>query len=240
MFSVSEFTKKLIVKNCGVLEDRVSVVYNGVDVQSFVPTEVSLPLRQHWQSENRFVFLTICRLEDYKGIDCAIRAIKRVSLQHPHVLYIVGGEGPDQNRLMAITKRYEVEKNVKFLGAVPEKVLRELYHLSDVFVLMAREDWLAPNFEGFGLVLLEAASCGKPSIAGKSGGIPEVVVDGKTGWVVPPENEDEIVHAMLQSIENHRVRAKYGKMARERVIQEFSWQKMAVRILEEMKLHVRD
>ena len=240
VFSVSEFTRRVLLKECGLPEGQVLVVHNGIDTASFSPRTPSLELKKKWGTEGRFVFLTLSRLEDYKGVDRVLGALRRLSKEHPSVLYLVGGEGPDQKRLTSMVDQYGLKDTVRFLGRVEEEALTSLFNLCEVFVLLAREDWVTPNFEGFGIVLLEAAACGKPAIAGKSGGMPEVVQDRKTGWVVSPEDEEALYQVMSVAIEQEQLRAEFGRTARERAIQEFSWKKAADRILKEMKLYVRN
>ena len=206
----------------------------------FFPKDSDPKLRKNFQLGNDFVFLTVSRLEDYKGIDFALKAFAQVILRYPKSVYFICGEGPDQNRLEGLILELRIQNSVKLIGKVSDLNLSEIYSLCDVFVLLSREDWVTPNFEGFGIVLLEAQSCGKPCIAGLSGGMPEVVLDQVSGWIVDPEDTGAIVQVMLKSIEQKEKRLHYGSSARKRVIQEFQWKKISTKFLNEMVKYVRD
>jgi phosphatidylinositol alpha-1,6-mannosyltransferase len=112
--------------------------------------------------------------------------------------------------------------------------------LADCLILLSREDWKTPNVEGFGLVFLEAAACGVPAIGGRSGGVPDAVLDGVTGWLVDPSDEREITAAMLESLDQPEERQKRGRQAMERARSELTWEKMAEGILSEVRKSVRN
>ena len=246
IFSNSHFTQELVTNWCGVEKQKIQVIRPGVDVEEFYPLSQNLPqdLLQKYQLQNKKVFLTVSRLVDYKGIDRCLMALKNVIAQHANVTYLICGEGEDRRRLESIARDCGVQKNVVFTGPVPPERLRDHYHLCDTFVLVSRNDWITPNVEGFGLVVLEAAACGRPSIVGKSGGMEDTLVPQQTGWVVDPESIDEITEAMLDSLDHPDKNQAFGRHARDRVVTECSWKKMAESIFntlrKQMKHHVRN
>ena len=240
VFSVSQFTAQLVISECGVDPHKVKVVHNGVDSQVFFPGPKPLDLVQKLGLDQKFVFLTVSRLDDYKGIDKALLAFPSLLKKHSHAVYIVCGEGPDRPRVERLAADLGIQEQVKFTGRIEEGRLRDYFNLADVFVLLSRDDRVTPNFEGFGLVYLEAAACGKPSLAGKSGGVPEVVIEGETGWLVPPEDIPAISAAMCQAIEDEVLRKRMGEAAYQRAVNHYSWNSMAAKILEEMRKHVRN
>ncbi len=234
IFSVSQFTASYLLAECRLPIDQVKVIYNGVDPSIFFPKPPSLRLRQQYQLENRTTFLTLSRLEDYKGVDYVLAALSQVAIQNTHWKYLIGGEGPDRAHLEKLVVQYGLEKQVQFLGAVPPEQLNELYNLSDVFVLNSRDDWTTPNFEGFGIVLIEAAACAKPSLAGRSGGIPEVVEDGKTGWLVSPEDAGGIAERLLQILADPIAVRRCGQAAYVQTMSRFQWSQVAETVLREL------
>ena len=145
--------------------------------------------------------------------------------------YLVVGEGPDLPRLQRLAARLGLEDRVSFLGRRSVAEIVSLYNLADLFVLLTREE--PPDVEGFGLVFLEAAACGLPSLGGRSGGIPEAIVEGQTGWLVDPGDPRAIaagVIDLLGSPERLR-RASEGCL---RTAPERTWERVAERITQEM------
>jgi phosphatidylinositol alpha-1,6-mannosyltransferase len=154
---------------------------------------------------------------------------------HPEVVYLISGEGEDLPRLQSIVRDCQLQNNVIFTGSIAPDQLRGLYNLSDVFLLVSRNDWSTPNVEGFGLVVLEAAACGKPAIVGKSGGMSDTLVPGQTGWMVDPIDIQEIVSAMKEAVENREKRIQMGKSARDRALSQCTWDQMASVLLQSIK-----
>jgi phosphatidylinositol alpha-1,6-mannosyltransferase len=240
VFAVSRYTRDRVIDETGIDEARVHVVHNGVDVERFAPRSRAPDLVDRHGLASRRVLLTVARLEDYKGVDRAIAALRHVVARHRDALYLVCGDGPDRSRLEALARHYRVRDHVVFAGAVPEERLPDYYSLADCFVLLSREDRDAPNVEGFGIVFLEAAACAKPAIAGRSGGIADAVVDGRTGWLVDPWDDAAVGAAMLEALGDPAGLSRRGEAARERARAELTWDAMAGRVLEVVRRHVRD
>ena len=120
---------------------------------------------------------------------------------------------------------------MEFLGRKTVAEIVSLYNLADLFVLLSREE--PPDVEGFGLVFLEAAACGLPSLGGRSGGIPEAIEEGRSGWLVDPGNTQAIAATiidLLGSPERLRRASEYCL----RTAPERTWERVAERIMEEM------
>jgi phosphatidylinositol alpha-1,6-mannosyltransferase len=240
VFAVSHFTKKLLVERCRVAEDNIHVIFNGVHPEEFKPGPRSEDLVRELGLQGKKILLTVTRLHGYKGVDRAISALRYVIARHPDVVYLVCGEGADRRRLESLAVHLGLREHVIFAGRVPEGRLRDYYNLAECFVLLSREDWDAPDVEGFGIVFLEAAACAKASIAGRSGGIPDAVADGETGWLVDPNSEYEISRAMLTCLEDADLLRRRGEAARERVLREFTWERISERLITELRSRVRD
>ena len=239
-FAVSQFTCDLLRDNCDRKPEKIRLTYLGVDTDVFKPTEKNLSLEKKYNLEGKKIFLTLSRLEDYKGVDRALGALRRVIEKHPDLVYIIAGEGPDRKRLENLSREYHLEKNVRFTGALPYSELVHFYNLCDCFVLLSRTDTHTPNVEGFGIVILEAAACEKPTLGGKSGGIVDAIQDNYSGWWVDPNDEKAIAEKMLLCLENPELTRRLGRQARERAKEKFSWDQVAARVLDEVKRHVRN
>ena len=235
VFAVSNFTADLVATNCGVAREKITVIYNGVDSGIFHPTAKPADLMQKYNLEGKHVFLTVTRFESYKGVDHAIGAMKQVVQRIPNAVYLVCGDGSDRARLTALVKKHGLENYVIFSGPVAGVRLKDYYNLCDTFVLLTRDDRKAPNVEGFGIVFLEAAACAKPAIAGKSGGIPDAVADGETGWLVPPEDENLIAAAFIEAVENPDKTRRLGLNALRRAREKFGWDQVALKILNQIR-----
>lgn len=190
VITVSEFTRRAVLENTIADATKIHVVHNGVNLKIFKKTGK--------KTQKTFHLITVSRLVDYKGIDVVLKSLPLVLKKHPDILYSIVGTGPDEERLKRMTKEFKIEKNVQFLGAQSKEFIVDLYNSADLFIMMSRQN--PPDVEGFGLVFLEAAACGTPSIGGRSGGIPDVIDDGLTGWLLDPMEPTALAHKLNELI----------------------------------------
>ncbi|MBI5487807.1 MAG: glycosyltransferase family 4 protein [Deltaproteobacteria bacterium] len=228
VFAVSRFTADA-VRALGVPAERISVVPNGVDRARFRPGD-SWELRRRLGLAGRRVVLSAGRLVPRKGVDTLIEAFGVVHAVFPGAVLVIAGEGPDRERLAAMARARRVP--VRFLGRVPDEELPALYGMADVFALAAREE-PGGDVEGFGLVLLEAAACGTPCVASRSGGVPDAVDDGRSGLLVPPGDAGELAVALLRVLGDRPLRARLAAGALTRALRS-GWEESAEAILARM------
>jgi phosphatidylinositol alpha-1,6-mannosyltransferase len=145
-------------------------------------------------------------------------------------LAIAGGRGRDRRRLEARAGKLGVTDRVRFLGAVPDAALAPLYASADVFSMPCRDRWLGLEAEGFGIVFVEAAATGVPSVAGRSGGSHEAVIDGETGLVVDGRSAREVRAALDRLLADDELRARMGLAARDRAVSAFSYDSLVERL----------
>lgn len=162
--------------------------------------------------------VSVCRLVPRKGIDMSLRAMSRLQPKRP-VMYVVLGDGPDAERLQEIAQR--VGARVRWVRNASDDEKRMWLAAADVFLLPVRED--EGDVEGFGIVYLEAALAGIPSVAGRSGGASEAVIHERTGLLVHPHRIEEIEECVTTLLENSELRQKMGANGRERAKTEFRW-----------------
>ena len=165
--------------------------------------------------------LTLSRLEPRKGVDQVIRSLPALVRRYPDLVYYVGGGGADRARLEALAQELGVSSHVRFLGFVPEALKPALYAAVDVFAMPVRRD--GDSVEGFGIVYMEAAYYGTPSLAGSEGGAVDAVLDGQTGLVVDGLDVDAITAQLDRLCGDRALRDRLGGAARERARTEFSW-----------------
>jgi D-inositol-3-phosphate glycosyltransferase len=200
--------KEAVVNYCGVDSDNVSVIPPGVDLSRFHP----MSQRQSrdylgYGPEKNILF--VGRLEPLKGIDNLFRAVASLENLKFITLSVVGGDGNSQEktRLEALVKKMRLNQTVHFLGPIPQEELPIHYNAADVCVLPS-------YYESFGLAALEAAACGKPVVASEVGGLPAIVNDGVTGYLVPPKRMDVIAERLCELLEDDLLRVHMGTAAR--------------------------
>lgn len=209
----------------------------GVDTKRFVP--LAAPDRA--AARCRFglpaegtVVLGVSRLVPRKGFDRVIRAVATLVPSRPDLHVVIAGGGRDAERLQTVANDAGVA--VRFLGRVDDADLPALYGCADVFAMACRDRWAGLEQEGFGIVFLEAAACGVPQVAGRSGGAHEAVVDEVTGLVVDdPRSVDAVARALARLVD-HPDRARVlGAAARERAVASFDLDRLAARLLDALR-----
>jgi phosphatidylinositol alpha-1,6-mannosyltransferase len=195
---VSRFTQRAVDALLGSdARGRTALIENGVDTRRFRLGDRPRDLAALYGLDGGgFVFVSVCRLVEKKGVDMAIRAFAQVHRAHPGSRYLVVGTGPHEAALHALAAAEGVADAVVFAGQVSDDELVEHYRLGDAFVMPNRA-MPDGDTEGFGLVFLEANGCGLPVIAGRDGGSPDAVRHGVNGLVVDGRSVDEIAAAML-------------------------------------------
>lgn len=185
-----------LVAGFGVPAGRIRVLEPIVDCESFRPRPPSPALQRRYGLADGPVLLTVCRLVRRKGVDLVIEALARLAPRLPALRYLVVGDGPQRRPLQDLAHRLGVGSRVSFAGAVAEAELAAHYHLASLFVMPSRELRAKASVEGLGLVYLEAMASGLPVVAGRSGGVPEIVHDGANGVLVDPGSVEELTRAL--------------------------------------------
>ena len=223
----SAHTQSILATDWGIHADKVTVLHPGVDTQRFVPAVADDDVRKSLGWSNRRVVLTVGALQRRKGQDMMIQALPAIRARCPDVLYAIVGEGWEREYLEQLAASHDVLECVQFLGVPEDAQLVQLYQQCDVFALPNRQvGW---DIEGFGIVLLEAQACGKPVIAGASGGAPETMSPGQTGLLVAAECPGPLADAVAALLEDSELRAIMGQRAREWVVERFAWDVMIER-----------
>jgi len=168
---------------------------------------------------------TLARIVKRKGIDRVIEALPEVAVALPEFCYYIAGTGPDEQYIRELAKKLPVnlQNKVIILGKISDEEKWLLLDACDIFIMPARE--IEGDFEGFGVVYLEANLSGKPVIGGDSGGIADAVADGVSGILVDPESTHDIASAVIRLSQDAELRERLGRQGRERAILEFSWER---------------
>ncbi|MCF7805436.1 MAG: glycosyltransferase family 4 protein [Candidatus Marinimicrobia bacterium] len=228
VFTISNYTENLLV-DLNVNQGAISKFPNGVDIKKFRQIAVNKRelLRRYSLRHvgEEPVLLTVAQLNPRKGIDTAIRIVADLKNEGMPVQYVIIGTGEYEQELHQLVAHHNIESRVHILTNVDDADLVKFYNICDLFILLSRHEG-ERNIEGFGIVFLEANACGKPVIAGKSGGIPDAVVHGKSGYLVDPGDISEIKFRIRYLINNPEVADEMGQYGEERAETKFTWKKI--------------
>ena len=216
----------------------VCVIPPGVDIDRFKPLDEqarsTIRERFNFKGDDE-VILTLSRLVPRKGMDVLISATSELVKTRPRVHLLIAGTGRDLRRLKALAQ--STNAPVTFLGFVSDDEVAELYGMADVFGMICRVRWGGLEQEGFGIVFLEAAACGVPQIAGRSGGADEAVLEGETGFVVDnPTDSNAVKQALEKLFTDSETRQEMGRNSRARAEKEFSYDYLAIKYWEALLL----
>lgn len=199
----------------------MEVLRARVDLALFSPeADGAAARRRLGLAEQDRVVLCFGRLVARKGVDRLIRALDEVARRVPDALLVVAGTGPEEKKLRRLARRRRAR--VVFAGRVPEEDAPGVYAAADVFALAVADRWFGLEIEGLGVVLLEAAACGVPCVTGRSGGTPEAVVDGSTGFVVDSTNESGLARRIVDLLTDPSLAARLGAEGRRHVERNFA------------------
>jgi len=227
IYAASGGTARLIESTIGT-KIPISVVNPGVDISApgaLASRDASFP--NDWRVQGKRVVLSVCRLVERKGLDLAIKAVAGLVGEFPDLCYVIAGAGPARADLEKLAALLGVGGHVQFVGEVSDSSRQALYEASEFFV-MPNRDMNGNDWEGFGIVFLEAAAAGKPSIGGNNGGVSDAIVDGVTGFLVDTATDEKsTLAAMRMLLQDNERRMEMGRAARRRARGAFSWERVA-------------
>lgn len=204
----TEQEKAALVDYCNIDSEKVSVIPPGVDLGRFRPMSQQQS-REHLGYGAQKNILFVGRLEPLKGIDNLFRAVASLENSGSVSLSVVGGDAnsEEKQRLQALAERMKLGDSVRFIGSVSQDELPIHYNAADVCVLPS-------HYESFGLAALEAAACGRPVVASEVGGLPAIVKNGETGFLVPPKQSDVMTERLCELLNDDLMRSRMGSAAR--------------------------
>ncbi|MFZ1546974.1 MAG: glycosyltransferase family 4 protein [Candidatus Nitrotoga sp.] len=217
----SEYTRDALIK-MDINPARITLIYPGVDVTRFRPGLACAELRQSvGVTDVSMLVLSVGRLSRRKGFDQVIQALPALIHVGLDVQYVLIGIGEDYDYLFDLARKHGVADRVHLLGHVSADDLPRWYNACDVFIMPNRE--INGDTEGFGMVFIEAAACGKPAIAGLAGGTGAAVEDGVTGSRVDGTDTVAVTIALQRILENTQYAQQIGNHALTRATKQFDW-----------------
>ena len=167
-------------------------------------------LRQRLQLADGPVLLSVGRLVARKGFDFVLRSVADLRHEFPKLMYLLIGDGPERAHLHALLRDLDLAEHVRFLGAVDEATKWAAYDVCDLFVMPNRVLGDV-DFEGFGIVFLEAALSGRPAIGGRTGGAVDAIADEVTGLLIDPEDQGALTQAIRRVLTDEPLRRRLGR-----------------------------
>jgi len=202
----------------------------GVDVETFHPGIDRQDVRRRCRLGSAPVIVCVSRLVRRKGQDQLLAVLPDVRRRVPGTRLLLVGQGPEEQRLRRLAARVGVEDAVAFAGGVGLAELPAYYAAGDVFAMPCRTRRAGMDVEGLGIVYLEASACALPVIAGDSGGAPEAVRDGETGFVVGGTDRAALTDRLVRLLEDAQLRRRMGAAGRAWVEQDWRWDVVAARL----------
>jgi len=214
----------LLKDKLDVPEEKIRIIPNGIDEEEFTPIPDGDIFREKYGIKDELVLFT-GRLATNKGLLTLIESIPKVLEEFPDTTFALVGEDEGmKSKIIKKAKKLDVRDSLLITGYIEDyDVFKSAYSAADVYVLPS-------EYEAFGIVLLEAMMCETPCIGTKVGGVPEVIEDEKTGYILDYERSEQLSKNIIHLLDDVQKRRMLGKAGRERVLQKFTWEKVAQQI----------
>lgn len=221
---LGEFTRTAIAKSLTPKSAAaMQKIAPGIDIEHFKALDATA-LRQSLGLAEKKVIVSVGRLVHRKGQDFLIESMPQILKQVPDAHLLLVGQGPYRERLEKLVTKHSLQKSVSFIGRIQYKDLPGYICVGDIFAMPSRSRFAGLEVEGLGIVYLEASACGLPVIAGTSGGAPDAVIEGVTGFVVDGTNTEEIANRAIQLLLDEKLRNSMGSAGRAWIEKEWRWQ----------------
>ncbi|WP_117168555.1 glycosyltransferase family 4 protein [Paraliobacillus sediminis] len=231
VITISNYTKDLII-SIGIDNKKIKIISPGFSMPELLDSKNNIR-DEYGISKDKKIVLTVARLHERKGHDKVIEAIELALEENKKIFYVICGKGPYEKTLKKQVKNKQLDRYILFTGEVSNEELISWYKEADVFIMTSRQIGEKGDVEGFGIVFLEANYFGIPVIGGNSGGMPDAIRDGKTGFLVDPLNVNEIADKLISLTTSVKLRNEIGREGHKWVISECSWQQR-IKLLESM------
>jgi phosphatidylinositol alpha-1,6-mannosyltransferase len=219
-FTKSEIAKALSLK----AKARLIKIAPGIDTDHFAPDSTSERLRRELGLADKKVIVSVGRLVHRKGQDILIQSLPAILEKHPTAHILMVGEGPYRKDLTKMVEKLKLSDAVTFIGRIQYKDLPRYICAGDIFAMPSRSRLAGLEVEGLGIVYLEASSCALPVIAGRSGGAPDAVDEGVTGFSVDGTSPSEVSKAVIKFFDDPVKAKAIGAAGRSWIIENWRWE----------------
>lgn len=222
VFCTTNFMKNILAEKLSIEPKKIAIVPPGITPPKKISKKATL---KKYNLENKKIILTVSRLVKRKGHDIILEALPQLLKKIPNAHYLIVGDGPEKKNLLKTIQDTKLSKNVTLLSNIHDDELQSIYAVSDVFVMPSRE--ISGDIEGFGIVYLEAAAHGLPALATKTGGIPEAVLQNKTGILLPAppkESTKDYTKKTTEALEKLlKSKGTFGEKAQKNALEKYRW-----------------
>ena len=222
---LGEFTKNEISKALSPkAKSKLVKIAPGIDTDHFAPDPTAVQLRRDLGLADKKVIISVGRLVHRKGQDILIQSMPAVLAKHPSAHILMVGEGPYRKDLTMMVENLNLSDAVTFIGRIQYKELPRYICAGDIFAMPSRSRLAGLEVEGLGIVYLEASSCALPVIAGRSGGAPDAVDEGVTGFSVEGTSPSEVSKAIIKLFDDPIKAQAMGESGRSWIIDKWRWE----------------
>ncbi len=236
LIAVGNETVRVAVEK-GIAPEKIVFIPNGVDAEKYVGNHSKAELEKvlGLKLEGKKVILTSGRLARRKGVAWFIENV--MPKLDNSVIYAVAGDGQDKDNIKMAIEKNNLQDHVKTLGYVTDEVRNILFNTCNIFIQPNIK--VAGDAEGFGISVIEAASCKLPVVASKLEGLQDAIKDGQNGFLIEPYDVDGYVKKINELLADDNFRKEFGEKARQFVIDNYSWDKIARRYYDEIEKLVK-
>jgi phosphatidyl-myo-inositol dimannoside synthase len=225
----SQNTANILLQQWKTELSKTHVLHPGVDTSIFIPAPFDSQIKKQLGWQDKQVILTVGRLQKRKGHDMLIRAISTIRQHVPQVLYAIIGHGEERTNLNNLVAELNLQDHVLFMQEIDDKKMIQCYQQCNIFVLPNRT--IGRDIEGFGMVLVEAQACGKPVIAGDSGGTAETMLLGESGCILDCTSPLSLAETLTDWLINPEQCRNMGESGRHHVESTLDWNKLTLKAL---------
>jgi phosphatidylinositol alpha-1,6-mannosyltransferase len=221
---LGEFTRTNIARALSARAAEAMVkIAPGIDTEHFAPHSGALSLRRELNLHDKKVIVSVGRLVHRKGQDTLVEALPEIlrSIPNAHILFV--GEGPYKDYLYKRAHELNVESHITFIGRIHYADLPRHICVGDIFAMPSRSRLAGLEVEGLGIVYLEASACGLAVIGGISGGAPDAVIEGETGYAVDGTSASAVAAAAITLLSQPELAQRLGARGRQWIIDEWRW-----------------
>ena len=221
---LGSFTKNEISRSLSKRAQKAMVrIAPGIDTNHFSPASDSSELKRELDLEGKRVIVSVGRLVHRKGQDKLVEALPRILKSHPdaHLLFV--GVGPHLEYIHKRAIQLGVLGSISFVGRVQYQELPRFISVGEIFAMPSRSRLAGLEVEGLGIVYLEASACGLPVVGGISGGAPDALLEGETGFAVDGRDPQAVADAIIRLLDDPKLAKKMGERGRQWIIDEWEW-----------------
>ena len=221
---LGSFTQRAISRSLSkqATESMVRIA-PGIDTSHFAPVLDSHELKRELELDGKRVIVCVGRLVHRKGQDTLVEAMPQILKEFPNAHLLFVGVGPHLQFIHKRAVQLGVLENISFVGRVQYRELPRFISVGEIFAMPSRSRLAGLEVEGLGIVYLEASACALPVVGGLSGGAPDALIEGETGFAVDGRNPDHVAAAVTKLLRDPELAKQMGERGREWIINEWEW-----------------